>query len=69
MGTSKRGELIGLAVARATQARKPRLVEPGPVCAWRGCGKPLTKIRPHQKYCTDACRYQGWLDAGGRRRS
>ncbi len=39
------------------------LHEPGPVCAWRGCGKPLTKVRPHQRFCNAHCRYQEWREA------
>ncbi len=68
MGSSKRAELIHLARARSAKPDKPRLVEKGPVCAWRGCGKPLVKVRPHQRYCTPHCRYQGWLQGGGRGR-
>jgi hypothetical protein len=69
MGTRKRAELIELAKARALKPDKPRLVDRAPVCAWAGCRRPLTKARPHQKYCTDACRYRGWLEAGGRHRA
>lgn len=68
MPSSKRADLIQLAEARATQVRKPRLVEQGPVCAWTGCRKPLVKNRPHQVCCNAACRYQAWLEKGGRRR-
>jgi hypothetical protein len=69
MGTRKRAELIELACARAQQPDKPRLVETGPLCAWGGCRKPFRKVRPHQKYCTDSCRYHGWLDSSGRTRA
>ncbi len=66
--TSKRAELLDLARARALKPDKPRLVESGPVCAWSGCRKPLIKIRPHQRFCNAHCRYQGWLQGGGRGR-
>lgn len=65
---SKRAALIDLAKARAASPDTPRLVDPGPICQWAGCGKPLVKVRPHQKYCNDRCRYQAWIQAGGRRR-
>jgi hypothetical protein len=68
VSSSKRADLIDLAKARAAKPEKPRLVEQGPVCGWRGCGKRLIKKRPHQKYCNPHCRYQGWLAGGGRGR-
>lgn len=64
-----RAQLLELAKTRALKPDKLRLVDRGPVCAWTGCRQPLKKTRPHQKYCTDRCRYRGWLDAGGRRGS
>lgn len=66
MAPSKRARLLVMAKVRAATPDKPRLVETGPVCAWRGCGVPFTPVRPHQKYHTAACRYKAWLENGGR---
>jgi hypothetical protein len=66
MGARTRAQLIELARARAARPDTPRLVDSGPVCQWRGCGKPLIQKRPHQRFCTPKCRYQAWLAGGGR---
>jgi hypothetical protein len=67
MASSKRAQLLDLAATRARQPAKPRLVDTGPACAWVGCGKPLIKVRPHQRFCHPRCRYQAWLASRGRR--
>lgn len=68
MPSSNRARLVDLARARAAQPDKPRLVEHGPVCESRACGKAIRKNRPHQRFCNAHCRYQAWLHGGGRRR-